>query len=215
MPSGGATVFARRPAVLTVAFLCAVVVWGQVPTSMPTTTQAAETVALARQRLSRIPLKERTDRDRALLAGLDFVLAMGKSDGRRAAILIDAVGYQPLPMTGELPERPALAIPASEVHKLVAGRPLTDLANLSADRIEVVAPGVLREAFPAAATWMLPQDWAVVFRPKSEDRVAHWITRDACLVIRIRADRPTILGGNLLEALATAAEAAAPSGEEK
>ena len=97
MPSGGVTVFARRPAVLTVAFLCAAAVWGQMSTTAPTTTQAAaETVALARQRLSRIPLKERTDKDRALLAGLDLVLAIGKSDGRRAAIMIDAVGYQPL-----------------------------------------------------------------------------------------------------------------------
>lgn len=215
MPSGSVTVFARRPAVLTVAFLCAAAVWGQMPTTAPTTTQAAETVALTRQRLSRIPLKERTDKDRALLAGLDFVLALGKSDGRRAAILIDAVGYQPLPVEGELPEKPEKPIPPSEIHKLVAGRPMVNVADRPSDEIKVVDAGALRTEFPAVATWMLPQDWAVVFRAASDGHAGRWITRDACIVVRIRADRPTILGGNLLEVLAAAAEAAAPPGEEK
>lgn len=201
---------------LTVAFLCAAGVGGQMPTTAPATSQApAETVALERQRLSRIPLKDRTDKDRALLAGLDFVLAIGKSDGRRAAILIDAVGYEALPLEGELPEKPDKPIPVSEIQRLVAGRPMLDLANRPSDTVEVVGPAALRAQFPAVATWMLPQDWAVVFRATPEQRIANWITRDACIVVRIRAGRPSILGGNLFEAVAAAAEAAAPSGEQK
>ena len=92
---------------------------------------------------------------------------------------------------------------------------VVDLARLTMDRVEIVPHEKLRDTFPAVATWMLPQDLAVVFRTAPADQVSNWLMHDACLVVRVRGERATVLGGSLLQALAEAAEARAPEAEEK
>jgi hypothetical protein len=76
------------------------------------------------------------------------------------------------------------------------------VAGLPAECAAVVEREKLRDEFPAVATWMLGmEDLAVVFRPRPSEHVAGWLTHDACLVVRLRGERATIVGGNLLEAL--------------
>ncbi|RMF84343.1 MAG: hypothetical protein D6744_03270 [Planctomycetota bacterium] len=57
--------------------------------------------------------------------------------------------------------------------------------------------------FPAVAAWMLPRDYALVVEPAGAG-VHDWVTRRACLVIRVRGRRATIVGGNLIEVLLAA-----------
>jgi hypothetical protein len=201
----------RRSGVLTVAFSCAVAALGQ---SQPAT-QPAETIAVARQRLTRIKSRDRTPSDRTLLAALDFVIAIGSDDSRRIANLVDAVGYQALPLAGDLPEKPDKPLSPAAIEKVLPELPNADLGVLPAQCAAVVPRAALAAEFPAVATWMLPQDLAVVFQPVRGNSLPTWLSQRACVVVRIRGERATIIGGNLLEALLMAAENAAPEAEEK
>ena len=210
----------RRLALLAVAFCCAAASLGQSrPTSQPATQRATqpapETVATARARLNRIKLRDRSPGERTLLVALDFALAAAQSDPRRAALVVDAVGYQALPLAGDLPEKPDKPLLGAALEREVLGLPAADLAKLTMDRVEAVPREKLRDSFPAVAAWMLPQDVAVVFHTAPVDQVPNWLVHDACLVVRMRGERATVLGGNLLQALAEAAEARAPEAEEK
>jgi hypothetical protein len=197
------------------ALLCAATALGQSrPTTQPAP-QPAETIAAARQRLARIKSRDRSDREKALLAALDFALAVGTGDARKATSLIDAVGYQVLPLVGDLPEKPdkPLAVPA--IGQLLAALPKMDIGALPASCAPVVPRATLRDQFPAVAAWMLPQDQVIVFQPAPRKPPEVWLRQPACLVVRVRAEHATIIGGNFLAALAAAAEAAAPAAEEK
>lgn len=174
-----------------------------------------ETAAGARRRLARVRPDKRSAAEHALLAGLEFALAVGHADGSRAAKLVDAAGYQPLPLEGELPEKPAKPLLGKEVGEFVADRRPTAVDSLPLHCFQVFTREQLRGEFPAVATWMLPQDRAVVLRPAADGDVPHWITRPACLVVRIRANKATILGGNLLGVLADDAAGMLPEGEDK
>ncbi len=185
------------------------------PTTHPASQPAGETIAAARQRLAHIKSRDRTDSDRALFVALDFVLVIGSGDGRKLGPLIDAVGYQPLPLAGALPEKPDKPLPPSVIEQSLTSLPKADLGVLPASCTALVPRTALRERFPAVATWMLPQDLAVVFRPIAKSPIPSWLAQEACVVVRIRGERATIIGGNLLQALATAAENAAPAAEEK
>jgi hypothetical protein len=196
----------RLAIVLIVALRCALPVSGQAePSSQPATRPATETMASARQRLLHLRPGERSRRDRARLVAMELILAIGQAGGREAAAVIDPVGYQSLPLEGELPDKPDKPISPAAFEKEIAARRPADLGELPADLLQVVVPDGLREEFPAIATWMLPQDLAVVIRAPADHAVPNWITRDACLVVRIRGEKATILGGNLLEALAMSA----------
>ena len=206
----------RRLISLAVAFFCAGAASAQSrPTSQPTTQAAPETVSAARQRLARIKSRDRSPEERALLVTLDFALAAAQSDPRRAIAVVDATGYQTLPLTGELPEKPDKPLLGAALERQLQGLPRADLARLTMDRVEIVPHEKLRDTFPAVATWMLPQDLAVVFRTAPADQVSNWLMHDACVVVRIRGEHATVLGGSLLQALAEAAEARAPEAEEK
>jgi len=255
--SNKATKLVRRPAVLAVAFSCALFATGQDVAPEPPATKPAETLATVRQRLTRIKPDQRSRHEAALLATLDFVLALGDAQGPRAAARVDAVGYQALPLSGELPERPARAIARGTVAKdpvpgqkarggkshsrsgpaekgkdsetidsiaseagptgkasgagsgdagtlsqMISAHLQIEVGGLPAECAAVVEREKLRDEFPAVATWMLPtEDLAVVFRPAPGERATGWLSYDACLVVRLRGDRATIVGGNLLEAL--------------
>jgi hypothetical protein len=157
----------------------------------------------ARQRLARIAADRRTPEEHALLATIDFVLALGKADGGRAAACVDAVGYQTLPLAGELPEQPNKPVLPAVLEKQLAARPTVDVARLTVSDFEVLTRAGVRARFAAVATWMLPEDRAVVCRRPAAE-LAGWVPREACVVVRVRAGKTTIMGGNLLEVLGSA-----------
>ncbi len=208
--------YSRRQSWLTVAFSCAAVASGLPGAdAQPTTRPATETIAAVRQRLAHLRPADRTNSDRALLAAFDFVLAVGTGDGRRIGSVLDPVGYQALPWTGELPERPEKPLLLPAIEKLLPTLPKADHGALPAGCAELVTRAALAAEFPAVATWMLPHDSAVILRPAPDTPAPGWLTHDACIVVRVRGERATVVGGNLLHALLVAAESAAPPAEDK
>ncbi|MGD8453721.1 MAG: hypothetical protein PVJ57_18055 [Phycisphaerae bacterium] len=169
------------------------------PATQPVTTQPAkpETIAETRARLKATKL---SDREAALVAALDLVVALGAADGPRAAELIDAVGYEPLPMWGPLPLDPPRPIPRDEIATRFAQRPRAPLDLLPPTCLDTMDQKTLLKEFPAAGTWMLPQDWAVIIRPIEGQ--TGWVSRRTYLIVRVRAGKPAIIGGDLLAALA-------------
>lgn len=176
------------------------------PTSKPTSTIApleppppgGETVAYAIKRLRHGPASELRGADLALLAGLDFCTAIADADAARASHLLDATGYQPLPVEGPLPlDPPRLLLPA-HLKEALANRRGAPIGEVLLERFSVQRMEAVRAAFPAVADWMLPDDFALVVEP---DAAARFVLRRACVVVRVRGRRPAIVGGNLLEAL--------------
>jgi len=153
---------------------------------------------------------ERSRREIALLTGLEFCLLMGVTDGQRAARLVDVVGYQPLPLVGDLPEDPPRPLRPEQVHDLIERRPESNVDDAPAGCFRLVDRDEVRTVFPAVADWMLPRDYALLLSvPPS--RIRHWISEGACLVIRIRGRRATIVAGNLFAALSDTPRAAPPA----
>jgi hypothetical protein len=192
------------------------------PTSQPAATSepaavppAGETIAQARRRLARIPLAQRTPSDLALLAAIDFALAVAEPDGRRAASMVEVVGYQPLPLTGDLPEPPDKPIWCADVEKRIAARSPVKLTELKRERLEVHTRAKTKPLFPPIAAWMLAQDRVVVFQPSVDPPLPGWVTRPACIVVRLRAGRTTVMGGNLLEVLGESAATTATHSDPK
>jgi len=181
-----------------------------VAASEPAPPAGPETVGHARRRLARIPAQKRTAEENALLAALEFATAIGRADGRRAATLLEVVGYQPLPLSGDLPEPPAAVVLPADIERAIASRPPINPDDWPAEHFEVVPRSRLRAMFPAVADWMLPHDRAVVVHPVPQ--AEGWVSQDACVVVRIRAGKATIMGGNLLEALGLSLERAGSPG---
>ena len=166
---------------------------------------AAELLAFLRSQA-----KDKTaDADRALRAGLEFCLALGVGDGRAAVRSLDAVGYQPLPLSGELPLDPPRSIPAEELARWIDRRADSNVAAAAARHFVLRSRAECESLFPAVAAWMLPDDHALVLESPGA-RVHYWIERRACLVIRVRGKRPAIVGGNLIEVLLASDETAEP-----
>jgi len=172
------------------------------PAQPPPTTQPAprETVAAAQRRLAQIPAKKLSREQIALKTTLALALAIGKADGERAAKLLDTVGYHALPLEGCLPEKPDKPLTRAEFHERIERLSPTRVDSFPADTFEVLDRVALRREFGAVAEWMLPQDRAVVIRP-ARDADGGWVSRSCCLVVRLRARKPTIVGGNLLAAV--------------
>jgi len=188
--------------------------WGQSkPAQAPPTSQPAvrETVAAAHIRLTRIPAKDLSQEQIALKTTLALALAIGKADGEGAVKLLDAVGYHALPLEGRLPEKPDKPLTVDEFRQCIERRDPTRVASLPADTFEVLDRVALRKEFAAVAEWMLPQDRAVVIRP-ANDADSDWVTRSCCVVVRLRARKPTVLGGNLLAALKERTSGEGPRG---
>jgi hypothetical protein len=158
-----------------------------------------ETVAEALRRLGRARALDLSAQDIALRAVLEFTQALGRPDGVRAAGLVEAAGYQSLPFEGELPGRPAKPISRQTLQLAVGQLPPAKFQQLPVSAFEVRDRAGIRDLFPAVAQWMLPTDWAVLVRPVAG--FENWVRREACVVVRLRARKPVIMGGNLLEAL--------------
>lgn len=172
------------------------------PARLPATLQTAEieTVAAALRRLRKIPSGKLVRTDLALRAGLEFCAAVGKPSGAHAAGLLDVIGYQALPLEGELPERPDKPIDPKAFKERIDRRPRADVADISIDCFQVLDREDLRHSFPAVARWMLPDDLALVIEPPDCQK-PNWVTRRACVVARVRGRKAVIVGGNLLDAL--------------
>ena len=203
-----------RPLLPIVTLLFVTQAWGQSkPAQPPPTTQPAvrETVAAAHGRLAQIPAKKLSRERIALKTTLALALAIGKADGEGAAKLLDAVGYHALPLEGRLPEKPDKPLTADEFRQRIERLSPTRVASLPADTFEVLDRVALRKEFAAVAEWMLPQDRAVVIRAANEAGTG-WVSRSCCVVVRLRARKPTVLGGNLLAALRQPTIREAPRG---
>lgn len=172
----------------------------EVPASQPST-QPAETVELEARRLNSLPAKLMKPADFALRAGLDFALALSRADGTRAAALVEVTGFQSLPLTGDLPEKPQAALTAPMIQQQVAARPKVEIEGWPLSHFELLPREAIQGDFDAVARWMLPHDYALVFKPQTDPQAAGWVSRTACIVIRVRGGKPTIVGGNLFEAL--------------
>lgn len=159
----------------------------------------AETAAERFRALDALNRADKRRGDRALEAGLAYCLAVGVGDGAQASKLIDDIGYQPLPLHGDLPLDPDRPVPAPEIAQWVRSLPDGGTDSVPADRFRLLSKSATAELFPAVATWMLPSDYALLCEP---DRThPHWTRRPACVVIRVRGTRASIVGGNLLAAL--------------
>ena len=115
------------------------------------------------------------------------------------------------PLSGPLPERPARSIYAAALEPQIASRASVALDNVPRATIAIQTAAQLKSQFPAIAEWMLPtNDLAVVFTPP-DPPVAGWLRRPACLIVRVRADRGTVIGGTVLQALEAGPEEPATS----
>lgn len=137
----------------------------------------------------------------ARLAAIEFAAAVAAADGRRAEAVTDAIGYQALPFEGRLPETPARPRSPQELGEGVDRRRGCDIGGLPAGCFDVLSTEELGRRFPAVKDWILPpQD--VVIRVVPVDGVEpRWLARPACIVVRLRGARATVVGGNLLAAL--------------
>lgn len=168
--------------------------------SLPAAQSPAETNEAAVQRLRKLKPAELRNEDRALLAGLEFCLAVDAADGKRAASLVDPSGYHPLPSDGPLPQRPQKPLFAPALPEQISKRtPRRVAGTCSTAGLRVLRQKELRDLYPAMAKWMLTaEDYALVLDAASNQT---WLTREACLVIRVRGSRAYVMGGNLLEAI--------------
>lgn len=146
--------------------------------------------------LGRLSRNDRTPRSVAEQAGLEFCVAMAEADGKRIAPLLEVVGYQPLPLAGDLPDPPHRPIFPLDLAKRISARQKVNLRSAEAASFSLKNKREIQELFPAISQWMLDADWALICQPVSD---ADWPQGVRCLVIRVRALKPTIVGGNLVE----------------
>jgi hypothetical protein len=160
----------------------------------------AETVDAALRRLRQLSPEKMTRQQLALRAGLQFCVAVGKPDGAHAVELVDVVGYQALPLSGPLPEKPHKPIDRQALQSQIDARQPARVGDIPAECFEALPRESLRRSFPAVARWMLPHDLALVIEPPNRS-AANWVTRRCCIVVRVRGSNPAVIGGNLFEAL--------------
>lgn len=157
-----------------------------------------ETVAAAAQRYARIPAKKVTREDAAWRAGLSFLQALSSGGNEGAAELVDAAGYNPLPFQGELPENPDKPLLGKPLRERIekAGRP--QWSQVTLDHFQLLKRRQANEVSPTVATWMLDsQDYMLVYRPPTSNAAAGF-EKPACVIVRMRAKRPAIVGGTVL-----------------
>lgn len=138
----------------------------------------------------------------ALAAGLDFFLAIARADARTAAERLDATGYQPLPLRGPLADEPGRPLTPQAVKIRVGQQSPAPLGDAAAARFSVRRAPDVADPFPGVSRWMLPDDFCIVYEPAG--RIPNWTDQPCCVVVRVRAQRAVVMGGNLLAALETA-----------
>lgn len=162
--------------------------------------QPAADGSLGAAYLDWVRLESPTRGQQALRCAAALCLAMGAQDMDTLAGLLDAVGYQPLPLRGELPLSPARPTQLSEIRARLATHPRLRLDGLDASTLELMTRGAARELWPAVAQWILPTDFVVLARPSPQHPA--WVTQTCCLVVRVRDNGTVVVvGGNLLEVL--------------
>lgn len=159
---------------------------------------APGTIGQRHNELIRLKNRRLDEKEIALRAGLEFLIALGSADGAAAAQVVEAVGFQPLPLGEILPNPPLPLIPSETLKKCVSARTVLPIRDLPLDAVEIVGRDRLRAFAPAMAHWMLSSDWAVILDGES---VSALFSEPVVLIVRIRAGRPTIMGGNLLHCL--------------
>ncbi|QOJ15751.1 MAG: hypothetical protein HRU75_14375 [Planctomycetia bacterium] len=157
----------------------------------------------ALQRLASVRSRRLTADESALRCAIEFALAVASGNEAGAARLIDATGYQPLldpapSQPGRVPE-PAPLIPAARAAEWLRQLPRCDLSGVRVGAIPLLDRRAVYEFAPFAAEWMLPSDRALLLTPEA---VGGWVADPACVVVRVRGSRATVVGGTLLEALA-------------
>lgn len=175
------------------------------PASRPAATRPAApepladpaTMLGAQQRLARESQKSLQPNDRARRVAYEIALAAGAANGDAVADRIDAVGYQSLPLDSALADKPDWPIPPAQIRERIIRRSSVPLDALPADRLAVISREEARKRFPAVAAWSLPTDVILVAIPDGP----HWVQRECCLVVRVRGERPVVVGGNFFESL--------------
>lgn len=145
--------------------------------------------------------EQRSDEQIALRAALVFFIATGEGATDKAASVLDAVGYQELPLEGPLPEIAERPVRREELAERIGGVSRFASGGFPMGRVEVMTRRAARNEFPAVADWMLPKDMLIVFRAAGEEGSDDPLRVDAVLVVRLRARKPTIVAGTLLECL--------------
>jgi hypothetical protein len=204
----GLRTIARWPlltAGLAAAFGCALLLADAPPEPGAPATQPAppETLGELRQRLAAAAGRGTPREQVALRCGAEIVLALGAGNIDGAVRFVDPVGYQPLPLDGPLPETPERPIAAEALAERLRACRLEGVERLPATSLEVLNRDGALERFPAVGRWMQRQD-VVVLVHGADTGGMPWLTQRACLVVRVRAGRPSVLGGNLLAALRSA-----------
>lgn len=210
-------------------------------TSAPASTQPAQplapdSIAERHNELTRLKNRRLNEKEIALRAALEFMLAVGSADGEASARVVEAVGYQPLTLGDRLPNPPTPTITIETLRAQLTARKRLPIRDLPLASVEIVKADDLRERAPAISRWMLPDDWAIVIDPSQSSgsasgpaatgadnpddanrrnanqhtsapnqagrtTAADLFTEPAILVMRVRAGRPTVMGGNFLSAL--------------
>ncbi|MFO0837784.1 MAG: hypothetical protein U1D55_04600 [Phycisphaerae bacterium] len=154
-----------------------------------------ETVAQALRRLAATKPEKLSRENLAWRCGLEFLVAIGPKDTGRISAVLDAVGYQPLPLDGPLPDEPARPLTAQALVEAASRLRMPNFEEYSVGKLELLSAKKLRPEFDAVASWMLEGDVALVVRDAARPGA-----KAGCVVIRVRGRRATILGGNLLAA---------------
>lgn len=156
------------------------------------------TISQRHNELIRLKNQRLDEKELALRAALEFLIAVGSADGVAAANVLETIGFQPLPLGRTLPNPPLPLITVESLKKSVSARKPVPIRDLPMEAVEIVGRDRLRVLAPAMAHWMLSSDWAVILDGENASSI---FSEPAVLIVRVRAGRPTIMGGNLLSAL--------------
>ncbi len=180
------------------------------PTSAPADPPVApevETIAEFVRRTERSRTAPKSDAERARVAALQFLAAVARADGEAAAARLDVVGYQPLPLSGGLPNPPVRPQTIAEFKRWLETQPARPWGAWRAIDFVVKPRSEMAESHAPAAQWMLPEDFALIYQPDENHPPAAGaaatipIDLDAgCLVVRVRGPKATIIGGSWFEA---------------
>lgn len=150
--------------------------------------------------LTRIKPGDRTRDQSARRCVIQFILALATGEPEQCASLVDPVGYQPLPSDGPLPDDPAKPVFGAALREMLQLRRSPALSDASSATIRVMRGADAPDELRGAKTWMLPDDRLVLISPP-DPPVAGWLKRRAFVVVRVRASRALIVGGDLLAAI--------------